>query len=131
MPWRTGVPQAPSDSTVGPTWACELTIPTLALAVQAALYMCIALVSCRGLVICLPCWTWRRGSEGRHDKELAQAVRATLERAAASPLQGPASAKRGGRKSPGSETWDPQWSALSAARAGLRGGLLFPDQRCL
>ena len=65
-----------------------------------------------------------RGSKGRHDKELAQAVRAALDRAAASPLQGPASAKRGGRRSPGTDTWDPQWSALSAARAGLRGASL-------
>lgn len=55
-------------------------------------------------------------------------MRAALDRAAASPLQGPASAKKGGRKSPGAETLDPQWSALSAARAGLRGICSWQDE---
>ncbi|CAL8471398.1 g10940 [Coccomyxa elongata] len=64
-----------------------------------------------------------RGADGRHDKQLAQAVRALLERAAGSPSQLP-SAKRTGRRSSQAETWDVQWSALSAARASLRGKAL-------
>lgn len=61
-----------------------------------------------------------RGTDGRHDKELAQAVRSLLERAAATPAQAPA-AKRLGRRSSHTDTWDLHWSALSATRAALRG----------
>ena len=70
-----------------------------------------------------------RGADGRHDKQLAQAVRALLERAAASPSQLP-SAKRIGRRSSQAETWDVQWSALSAARASLRGGSTVSPALC-
>ncbi|KAK9919131.1 hypothetical protein WJX75_009619 [Coccomyxa subellipsoidea] len=64
-----------------------------------------------------------RGADGRHDKQLAQAVRALLERAASSPSQLP-SAKRTGRRSSQGDAWDVQWSALSATRASLRGKAL-------
>ena len=85
-----------------------------------------------------------RAAEGRHDKELAQAVRMLLERAAASPQPPPSTKRAGGpsfglgvgggaggsRGSPHGDAWDLRWSALAAGRAGLRGALFPPACAC-
>jgi hypothetical protein len=65
-----------------------------------------------------------RGTDGRHDKELAQAVRSLLERAAEGPAQVP-TAKRLGRRPSHTESWDLRWSVLSAIRAAMRGNSLL------